>query len=63
MLFIFSSGRLLRDVFDDAITASREVEITLTGRDCGLDERAPMCGVPYHSANGYIAKLIEKVTK
>ena len=46
--------------FDDAITASRELEITLTGRDCGLKERAPMCGVPYHSVEGYIARLIDK---
>ena len=46
--------------FEDAIIASRELEITLTGRDCGLEERAPMCGVPYHAAENYIAKLIEK---
>ena len=46
--------------FDDAIKASRELEITLTGKDCGLSERAPMCGVPFHSASVYIAKLIER---
>jgi len=46
--------------FDDAIKASRELELTLTGRDCGEDERAPMCGVPYHSAEKYIGILIEK---
>ena len=46
--------------FDDAQIASRELEITLTGKDCGQEERAPMCGVPYHAANMYIAKLIEK---
>ena len=46
--------------FDDAITASRELEITLTGRACGLEERAPMCGVPFHAAEMYIAKLISK---
>jgi DNA mismatch repair protein MutS len=46
--------------FDDAILASRELELTLTGRDCGEPERAPMCGVPYHSAEGYIGKLISK---
>ena len=46
--------------FDDAILASRELEITLTGRDCGMEERAPMCGIPYHAADTYIAKLIEK---
>ncbi len=46
--------------FDDAITASRELELTLTGRDCGLEERAPMCGVPHHAVQSYIAKLIGK---
>ena len=46
--------------FDDAINASRELEITLTGRDCGLDERAPMCGVPFHAAETYISRLINK---
>ena len=44
--------------FDDAIEVSRELELTLTGRDCGLDERAPMCGVPFHSADVYISRLI-----
>ena len=46
--------------FDDAVLASRELELTLTGRDCGEAERAPMCGVPFHSAEGYIGRLIEK---
>ncbi len=46
--------------FDDATLAARELEITLTGRDCGLEERAPMCGVPHHSAHYYIAKLVRK---
>ncbi len=46
--------------FDDALLASRELEITLTGRDCGLEDRAPMCGVPYHAAENYISKLIDK---
>lgn len=46
--------------FDDAIIASKELDITLTGKDCGMEERAPMCGVPFHSADGYVAKLIEK---
>ena len=46
--------------FDDAKLVSRELELTLTGRDCGQGERAPMCGVPYHSAEGYIAKLVQK---
>ena len=46
--------------FDDAKTASKELELTLTGRDCGLEERAPMCGVPFHAADTYIARLVEK---
>ena len=44
--------------FDDAVEASKILELTLTGRDCGLDERAPMCGVPYHSVDTYINKMI-----
>ena len=46
--------------FDDAITVSKELELTLTGKDCGLEERAPMCGIPHHAINTYIPKLIEK---
>ena len=46
--------------FEDALTASRELEITLTGKDCGLEERAPMCGVPYHALEGYLSKLVQK---
>ena len=46
--------------FDDALTASRELEITLTGRECGQEERAPMCGVPFHAVDSYVSKLIEK---
>jgi DNA mismatch repair protein MutS len=45
--------------FEDAIAASKTIEIALTGRECGLDERAPMCGIPYHSANNYISRLVE----
>ena len=45
--------------FDDAIKASKLLDLTLTGRDCGLSERAPMCGIPYHAADTYIAKLVE----
>jgi len=59
-LLFFRLGDFYELFFDDAITASRELEITLTGRDCGLKERAPMCGVPYHSVEGYIARLIDK---
>ena len=46
--------------FDDAVTVSKALELTLTGRDCGLEERAPMCGVPYHAVDNYICKLVEK---
>lgn len=59
-LLLFRLGDFYELFFEDAITASRELEITLTGRDCGLEERAPMCGVPYHSINTYINKLITK---
>ena len=46
--------------YDDALTASRELEITLTGKNCGQEEKAPMCGVPFHSCEPYINKLVEK---
>lgn len=59
-ILFFRLGDFYEMFFDDAITASRELEITLTGKDCGLEERAPMCGVPYHASENYIAKLIEK---
>ncbi len=59
-ILFFRLGDFYEMFFDDAITASRELEITLTGKDCGLEERAPMCGIPYHSCENYIAKLIEK---
>lgn len=55
-LLFFRLGDFYEMFFDDAKTASRELELTLTGRDCGLEERAPMCGVPYHSVNTYITK-------
>ncbi|NLK96985.1 DNA mismatch repair protein MutS [Defluviitalea saccharophila] len=59
-LLFFRLGDFYEMFFEDALTASKELEITLTGRDCGLEERAPMCGVPYHSAENYINKLVEK---
>ena len=46
--------------FEDALTASRELEITLTGKNCGQEEKAPMCGVPYHAVEGYLNKLVSK---
>ena len=57
-LLFFRLGDFYEMFFDDAKIASKELELVLTGRDCGLEERAPMCGVPFHSADGYIAKLI-----
>ncbi len=59
-IIFYRLGDFYEMFFDDAVTASRELELTLTGRDCGLSERAPMCGVPYHAADTYIAKLLEK---
>ncbi len=56
----FRLGDFYEMFFDDAVKASKELELTLTGKDCGLEERAPMCGVPYHAAETYIQKLIEK---
>ena len=59
-ILFYRLGDFYEMFFDDAKLVSRELELTLTGRDCGLEERAPMCGVPYHSAEGYIAKLVRK---
>ena len=59
-LLFYRLGDFYEMFFDDAITASRELELTLTGRDCGLPERAPMCGVPYHAVDSYITRLINK---
>lgn len=58
-ILFFRLGDFYEMFYDDAITASEILEITLTGKDCGQKERAPMCGVPYHSAQNYIAKLIK----
>ena len=59
-ILFFRLGDFYEMFFEDAITASREMEITLTGKSCGQEERAPMCGVPYHAADTYIAKLVDK---
>ncbi len=59
-LLFFRLGDFYELFFEDAKTASRELELTLTGKDCGLEERAPMCGVPYHAVNVYLERLIEK---
>ena len=59
-ILFYRLGDFYEMFFDDAITASRELELTLTGKDCGQEERAPMCGVPHHSAEIYISRLIAK---
>ena len=59
-ILFFRLGDFYEMFFDDALLVSRELELTLTGRECGLPERAPMCGVPYHSAESYIDRLIKK---
>ena len=59
-ILFFRLGDFYEMFFEDAITASRELELTLTGKSCGLDERVPMCGIPFHSATIYIEKLLEK---
>ena len=59
-ILFYRLGDFYEMFFDDAITASRELELTLTGKDCGQEERAPMCGVPYHAAEIYISRLIAK---
>ena len=59
-LIFYRLGDFYEMFFDDAKKASKELELTLTGRDCGLEERAPMCGVPYHAADSYIGKLVNK---
>jgi DNA mismatch repair protein MutS len=58
-IIFYRLGDFYEMFFDDAILASEILDLTLTGRDCGLSERAPMCGVPYHAVEGYIAKLIK----
>lgn len=59
-ILFFRLGDFYEMFYDDAKIASKELELTLTGRDCGQEERAPMCGVPFHSCEGYIARLVSK---
>ena len=59
-ILFYRLGDFYEMFFDDAITASRELEITLTGKNCGLEERAPMCGIPYHAVEGYLTKLVSR---
>ena len=62
-ILLYRLGDFYEMFFDDAIRASRELEITLTARNCGLEEKAPLCGVPYHAVDGYIKKFVEKGIK
>lgn len=59
-ILFYRLGDFYEMFFDDAVKVSRELELTLTGKDCGLEERAPMCGIPYHAADTYINRLVEK---
>ena len=59
-ILFFRVGDFYEMFYDDAKTASEELDLVLTGKDCGQEERAPMCGVPYHSCEAYIARLVEK---
>ena len=59
-ILFFRLGDFYEMFHEDAVLCSKELELTLTGKDCGLSERAPMCGVPYHAAAGYITRLVEK---
>ncbi len=59
-ILFYRLGDFYEMFFDDALTASKELEITLTGKSCGLEERAPMCGIPYHAVDGYLNKLVSK---
>lgn len=59
-ILLYRLGDFYEMFFDDAVIASKALDLTLTGKMCGLDERAPMCGIPYHALDGYLAKLIEQ---
>ena len=62
-IIFFRLGDFYEMFFEDATLASRELELTLTGKSCGLEERVPMCGVPYHAYKGYLDKLVETMVK
>ena len=59
-ILFYRLGDFYEMFFDDAVTASRELELTLTGKDCGMEERAPMCGVPFHAVDTYLTRLVSK---
>ena len=60
VILFFRLGDFYEMFFDDAYTASHELELTLTGKNAGLDERIPMCGIPHHAVNMYLDKLVDK---
>ena len=59
-VLFYRLGDFYEMFFDDALTVSKELEITLTGKECGLPERAPMCGVPFHAVDSYLNRLVQK---
>ena len=59
-ILFYRLGDFYEMFFDDALKASKELEITLTGKECGLKERAPMCGVPFHAVDSYLYRLVQK---
>ena len=59
-ILFYRLGDFYEMFFDDAKIASKELELTLTGKNCGLEERAPMCGVPFHAVEGYLGRLVSK---
>ena len=59
-ILFYRLGDFYEMFFDDALTVSKELELTLTGKNCGMEERAPMCGVPYHAVENYLNKLVSK---
>ena len=59
-ILFYRLGDFYEMFFEDALVASKELEITLTGKDCGQEERAPMCGVPFHAVEGYLNKLVSR---
>ena len=59
-ILFYRLGDFYEMFFEDAKIASKELELVLTGRECGLEERAPMCGIPFHAATSYISKLVNK---
>ena len=60
VILFYRLGDFYEMFFEDAKTVSRELDLVLTGKDCGKEERAPMCGVPFHAADSYIARLVAK---